>query len=311
MTGREEDIDALSEDKLLALPEANVTPANLPKLRSLHAAALQRRNAEELAREMDPSYTGPRFFTHAPRGEAERRARESEEFLRLYEESMRQARDRSSELLDRIDHEQLMNRKRLEEIDARALTLKDGRKVYVGEDGDYLDREGHKLQGNDKDEASGLHELDPNAATWAERTEVERKNETLRQLRERVETLRDDAGKESGQGLSPDTLKARSDDYAKRLSGYEKEFQSQLQDRTAALSAQGQVTDDSFGGSDYMAAYGSSGRNTSHAATLDSQPNNGTLKKDFAPAALPSQAAAETSSQPATGNTLRVPVATP
>ena len=47
------------------------------------------------------------------------------------------------------------------------------------------------------------------AATWAEKTDAEQQVEQTRQLREKVQKLHDDAGKEDGKGLSAKELDAK------------------------------------------------------------------------------------------------------
>ena len=76
----------------------------------------------------------------------------------------------------------------------------------------------------------------PNAATWAEKIDAEQQYEQTRQLKEKVQKLHDDDAKEDGTGLSAEELEAKSKDYDSRLSGYEKEFHHQTEDRTATLS---------------------------------------------------------------------------
>jgi cytochrome b involved in lipid metabolism len=123
------------------------------------------------------------------------------------------------------------------------------------------------------------------AARWTEKTDAEQQVEQTVQLREKVEKLHDAAGKEDGNGLSAKELQAKGKDYEGRLSGYEKQVERQAQERTAALSVHEQITDATYGGSDYMVAYEGKDRTTSYAAALDGSQNTGNLKKDFAPAA--------------------------
>lgn len=177
----------------------------------------------------------------------------------------------------------IVAREHLRGIDERAIALKDGRHVYVGSKGDYLDAHGRTLDGQDRDDAHALHQQNPKAATWAEKSDAEQQVENLRQLKERVQTLDHDAGKEDGKGLSTDELDSKHKDYAGRLSACEKEFQDQKEHRVAGIGKQ--VTDETYGGSDYMSAYEPSGRTTSYASTLDNANGAATLKKDFAPAA--------------------------
>jgi hypothetical protein len=67
------------------------------------------------------------------------------------------------------------------------------------------------------------------------------------------------------------------------MARYETEFQEQLNARRQTLSGQ-PVTDYAYGGSDYMAAYANSGRN-SHTGTADDVNEKGLLVEAFDPAA--------------------------
>jgi hypothetical protein len=301
-----QDLEALPEADLLAIPDENLTPETLVEIWTRSSEIKEKKAADQAVEQR-----AARAQRDAQQQEKREQAERLEQAQERFEITMRDVQERSEQLDEDIERQEALDRERLRDIDERTMTLKDGRKIYVGEKGDYMDDQGHTLQGADAGEAKALHEQNPHAATWAEKSDAENQYEATRQLHEKVAKLRDDAGKESGQGLSPEELKARGEDYNKRLTGYEKEFQDQVQNRSAALSAQGPVTDDTYGGSDYMAAYGGPTSTTSFASTSDPHANNGALTKGFQQAALPAPAGNQTPLQQTPGLSARAPTAAP
>jgi hypothetical protein len=277
-----QDIESMTPDELLSIPDSNLPAGALTAIWTRRAGIIEERNAEELARELNPDYTGPRLLTRAPTTEAERLAREHEESLRLYTETMDQVRAQSSELLDRIDHQQRLDRKRLKEIEDKAIHLHDGRIAYVGQNGTYLDGQGRQLQGADAQEADDRHSQNPNASTWEQKERMQRQYDEEQQLREKVQRLHDEAKGDDGEALSDKERTAKAKNAQDQLSGFEKEFDRQSETRSATLSSQGEVSDHTYGGADYMAAYG---RSTSYASTLDNAKTK-PLTARFTPAAV-------------------------
>jgi hypothetical protein len=288
-----QDLEAVPEAELLVLPEANIPVGLLAAIWERTAAVKEKRQEDE---------TVLRFDTQERRVE-QRKERERdvarEEALEQFQTTMHEVQERSEKLLERLAQQEIVEREHLREIDERAIVLKDGRHVYVGGKGDYLDAKSKTLTGQDRDDAHALHLQNPTAATWAEKTEVEQQIEHDRQLREKVQKLHDAAGKADGKGLSAKDMDAKGSDYQKRLAEYEKEFQ---RDAASAPSIHEKITDATYGGSDYMAAYEGKDRTTSYSAGLDGAQSAASLKKDFAPAAAGQGAQATSKAQPVPAN---------
>ncbi len=278
-------LQQLASDVLQEIPDANFAPGVLTQLWSLHANQAEQRNVAELALELNPDYNGPRRLIgvgdprQAKLKEEERRRQES---LRLYEETMRTVRERSELLTQRIDERLRADRRKLQETEDRALRLHDGRAAYVGTNGTYLDGEGRRLEGKDLREAEDLHRQYPDAPTWEQKDAMEHQIDALKRLKEKSQHLRDDAKGDDGQSLSDNDRSAKCRDAQKKLGDYEKEFNSLSDDRAAALAtSKSQVTDDTYGGADYAAAYA---RGTSYAGSLDNSQGK-SLSASFKPAA--------------------------
>ncbi len=91
-------------------------------------------------------------LTPAEETEARRKTQERDEYAR----EMEQVSERAEELRERLNEQELEIRHKIAEADARAIVLRDGRRVLVGKNGDYIDEaSGRKLDGNDKTEAAG------------------------------------------------------------------------------------------------------------------------------------------------------------
>jgi hypothetical protein len=288
-----QDLEAVSESELLALPEANIPVGLLAAIWERTAAIKERKTEEDTVLRLDTQER------RAEQSKERERDKARELAFEQFQATMHDVQERSEKLLERLAQREIVAREHLREIDERAIVLKDGRHVYVGGKGDYLDAQGRALDGQDRDDAHALHQQNPKAATWAEKTDAEQQVEQTRQLREKVQKLHDDAGKEDGKGLSTKELDAKGNDYEKRLAEYEKAFQH---DTTATNSPHEQITDETYGGSDYMAAYEGKDRTTSYAATLDGSQPTGNLKKDFAPAAAGQGGQATAKTQPAPAN---------
>ena len=143
-------------------------------------------------------------------------------------------RERQDRLLLRIEEEQREIDKPRKQIEDNALRLCDGRRVYV--DGDrYRDGEGRALAGPDEAEAARQHQYQPDASTWEQKQEIERRAADIKRLKDKILTDREE-------GISPEEA-------GNRLSGYEKEFH----DKIEARASQAPID---YGVADYMADYG-------------------------------------------------------
>jgi hypothetical protein len=242
MTDQDDDIP---EDKILETPE-QAMPGDLSRLWAIHSNVLHQREADELNAELAgdaaPRMIFPWTSPYEKHRIEEKRRREQREF----EQAMLEITERQDQLLFRIEQEQAEIDERRKEIEDHALRLHDGRRVYV--DGDnYRDGEGILLTGADHAEAARQHEYRPDASTWAEKQEIDRRADENQKLKEKI--LKD---RESGQRTPQEA--------AQRQDGYEKEFAEKVQARQDAMDApaaagnsQQPVTD--YGSADYMAEY--------------------------------------------------------
>jgi hypothetical protein len=270
---QEELLDFLPQAELLEIPESNFSPGLLSFIWQRKAAISEEQAEVNLALRRD------RF-----QQQVEQSKKRDDEHLRaeiLFHEKMQEIQERTEQLLIRAQEEELLANEHMRQVEKRALVLCDGRRAYVDGKDDYRDEKGAVLQGADKEEAQRLREAKPNAATWSEHAEAAQRQEEARHLKEDVQKLHDDAGKENGQGLSTDELDAKRKNYDLSLSDYESKLRD-LADKNATGSEK--VTDDALGGSDYMAAYGGTERTISFASTLD-KPQAATMGAAFTAAA--------------------------
>jgi hypothetical protein len=220
------DDDDIPDDKLLAMPDAG-NPSSRSILR-------HERELSELAGEKSGNGFPGMLFPWSDPLEIERAGEKYRRDQMAYEQEMRDISERQDRLLLRIGEEETRIDERRREIDDHAIRLQDGRRAYV--DGDrYRDGEGSLLAGADEAEAARQHEYRPDASTWQEKQEIERRAEENQRLREKI--LKD---RESGQGPPQEA--------AKRMDGYEKEFAEKVQARA------GQPVVD-YGSADYMSEY--------------------------------------------------------
>ena len=237
-TPTEDDLDALPEGELLTLPEGAIPPGWLTEFFGRRAALIHQQDSNELALELsgDSSLHLMIFRDMDPK---EKRRRKDEEDRRrfLAEQELQEYRDRSDRLLARIDQEQIAVEKRRKEIEDNALKLRDGRRVYV-DGNNYRDQSGNFLTGIERDEADGLHRVNPQASTWQQKQEIDNRYDELDRLKQKVLQDRQDA--ERGGDINAADGK---------LSADEKEFADKVEAR-----AQQAPTD--YGSSDYMAAFG-------------------------------------------------------
>jgi hypothetical protein len=238
--------DDMPEDDLLEMPE-QALPGDLSLLWAIRSNLLHERDADELSRELAGDAPARMIFPwtnpHEKRRIEEKRRREQ----LAYEEALIENEQRADRLLLRIDAEQAKIDERRREIEDNALRLRDGRRVYV--DGNrYRDGEGRVLTGADEAEAARQHEYRPDASTWAEKQEIDRRADENQKLKDKI--LKD---RESGQG-TPEQA-------AQRLDGYEKEFAEKVQARQEAMGAaatggNNDQTVPDYGTADYMNAFG-------------------------------------------------------
>lgn len=244
-TPTEDDLDALPEGELLSLPEGTIPAGWLTEFFARRAALIHQQESNELALELsgDSSLHLMIFRDMDPK---EKRRRKDEEDRRrlLAEQEMREYRDRSDHLLARIEQQQIAVEKRRKEIEDNALKLRDGRRVYV-DGSQYRDEQGRVLEGRDRDEAAALHNQNPNAPTWQDRQKTIDEADELARLKQKVLNDRQEA--ERGGGVSAANV---------RLSGYEKEFQNDLETARTEIAAKAPAELAASYSTDYMAAYG-------------------------------------------------------
>jgi hypothetical protein len=237
--------DDMPEDEFLEMPE-QALPGDLSRLWAIRSNLLHQREADELSRELAGDAPARMIFPwtdpHERRRIEEKRRREQ----LAYEEEMIENEQRRDRLLRRIDEEQAEIDERRREIENNALRLRDGRRAYI--DGDrYRDGEGRVLTGADEAEAARQHEYRPDASTWAEKQEIDRRAEENQKLKDKI--LKD---REDGQG-TPEQA-------AQRLDGFEKEFAEKVQERegemdAAATGGSNAQTVTGYGSADYMNAF--------------------------------------------------------
>jgi hypothetical protein len=137
--------------------------------------------------------------------EAVARKRKDQEVREEYERVMEQVRERADQLMRRLDEQEHEVHKHIAEADARAIMLRDGRRVLVGKNGDYIEEEtGTKLEGSDAADAQSRR-------TATSETEEEHNNlkKQLDQIEEAREHARNagDLASENGKTLSADQRK--------------------------------------------------------------------------------------------------------
>src|ERR1039458_7598384 len=105
-------------------------------------------------------------------------------------------RERQDRLLLRIEEEQREIDKPRKQIEDNALRLRDGRRVYV-DGGRKRDGEGRVLTGPDEAEAARQHQYQPDASTWEQKQEIERRAADIKRLKDKILTDREE-------GISPE-----------------------------------------------------------------------------------------------------------
>ncbi|MEO8595477.1 MAG: hypothetical protein ABI759_19310 [Candidatus Solibacter sp.] len=244
-TPTEDDLDALPEDELLTLPEGSIPPGWLTEFFGRRAALIHQQDSNELALELSGDSSLRLMIFRDTDPKEKRRRKDEEDRLRLLaEQELRDYRDRSDRLLARIEQQQIVVEKHRKEIEENALKLRDGRRVYV--DGNqYRDEQGRVLEGRDRDEAAALHSQKPDASTWQDRQKTIDEADELARLKQKVLNDRQEAER-GGDVTAADA----------RLSGYEKETQNILEEKTTDIAAKAPAELASSYSTDYMAAYG-------------------------------------------------------
>jgi len=246
-TPTEDDLDIVPEAELLAMPGEAIPSGRLTAFFTRRAEVLHQLELDELALERSGNSTR-HFLIFPGMDPKERQRREEEERRRawLAEQEMLEYAQRTDRMLAQIDGQQRVVEKRRKEIEDNAVRLHDGRRAYVDHD-QYRDGQGRLLEGRDREEAAALHREKPDASTWAQKQEIDRRAEELKRLKDKV--LKD---RESGEGTP--------EEKRQRLSGYEKEFADKIAARqeemgaTATGGANDPVPD--YGSADYMAELG-------------------------------------------------------
>jgi hypothetical protein len=224
----------IPDDKLLDMPEGDA-PAS-----SLRSNLRYQRQLVELNAELNgtapPRMLLPWSTPHEKRRLEEKHRREQ---LAL-EQQLRTIAERQERLLQQIEQQQAEIAVRRQEIEDNAMRLRDGRLVYV--DGDrFRDEKGRVLAGADEAEAARQHEYRPDASTWNDKQDIERRRDAAQKLHDKIIADRD-----SGQG--PPSAQAA------RLDSYETEFAQKVQARRDAMNQKPATTAD-YENANYMDDY--------------------------------------------------------
>ena len=207
---------------------------------------------------------------------------------------MDQVHERAEQLRERLNEQEWEIRHKIAEADARAIVLRDGRRVLVGKNGDYIDEaSGRKLDGDDKTEAASKRQAN---------SETEEEHKQLRERADQIEQAKEHL--RNAQQLA-------SQDH-KTLSTQERKERAALAEREVAMaekSAEGVPYVAPPADGDMAATLGltadQKGRTTSFAASLDSrdaQPR--TARTEFAEVAKEKKPAASESAATQGLNTL-------
>jgi hypothetical protein len=238
--------DDIPDDKLLTLPGEAISGSDAPSLRAKRANLQHERDFEEFNREMAGDAPPRMLFPWTDPREAKRLEEKHRHEQLQIEQEMREIAERQNRLLLQLDEELAEIEERRKEIEDNAIRLRDGRRVYV--DGDrFRDEQGRVLTGADEAEATHQHEYRPDASTWVDKQENERREEEAQKLKRKV--LKE---KESAEG-TPEQQSAQ-------LDSNEKAFAEEVHARQSAMSAV-QATSRTasaipdYGDGDYMAEY--------------------------------------------------------
>jgi len=261
MSGADDDIETMSEDKLLSLPSGSVPPGLLTLLWSRHADILHQRSFDEYNLELSGA-SSRRWMLYPGQSAEEKRRIEEELERRRYDEAMLDIQRRSDRLLADIEFREKEIAKRQQEIEDRALRLHDGRRVYFDGSG-YRDETGQVLAGSDASEAEVLHREHPDAPTWQERQKTIDERDEMERLRQKVLKEQQEASG-GGQGLSAEEMERRRKEAEQRMTGYEREFAEKTNAAKAAIEKQPDIASayDSVSLDDYAGPAGGEGRSS-------------------------------------------------
>jgi hypothetical protein len=275
--------DDLTEDQLLTLPGEDISPGSLSEFFSRRSNVVRQRDFDELIRELTGD-SSRHLMLFPGQDVKDRQKQEEEERFRLwlaYQRDMQDLRDQEDQLLAHIEEQQAVVRKRLEDIDDRAIKLHDGRRAYVSGDG-YVDEQGRQLTGADYDEANNLHKLNPNAATAAEHDEALSEQDRLNRLKLQVEQARaQNTGND--EGLSDAERAAKLKDQQAAVADYQRQFDKTKQDIAATATQPGGVA--AAYSTDYMSAFGNAGATRTTSYSKQDSGDGKLLAADFTPAA--------------------------
>jgi hypothetical protein len=263
MTQKPDTDQGLSDAELLAMPAENVSPATPTRVWELHA-----RHTQEKAQEAVETMAVQQHRQVDQKEHQQEEERRHERAVLEYQATMRAVQDRTERLLERIDREERRLEKRREEIDARAIRLKDGRRVYV-DGGEYRDEEGRALTGADRAEAAAGRTA--NSATRQEKTRIEDQCEAARRLKEKTKELQSNVSNETHDNDSEKNLAGKGRAAKTAIAGLEQEFTAQVLDNPDSKNP------------DSLPADGSAFKTTSFAHAI-APGDDKTLRTDFAPA---------------------------
>jgi hypothetical protein len=244
-TPTEDDLDAIPDDELLALPDGAIPQGWLSEFFGRRAALIHQQDTDELSLELSGDSTRHlMIFPGIDPKEKRRREEEGRRRALVADQEMQEYRERSDRLLAQIEQRQVAVEKHRKEIEDNAIKLHDGRRVYV-DGSQYRDEQGRVLEGRDRDEAAALHQEKPNASTWQDRQKTIAEADELERLKQKVMNDRQEAERGGDVSVAND-----------RLSGYEKEFQSNLEATRTDIAAETPTDLAASYSTDYMAAYG-------------------------------------------------------
>lgn len=222
-----------------------------------------------------------------PAEESEARRKETQE-RDEYARQIEQVRERVEELRERLNEQEWETRQKIAEADARAIVLRDGRRVLVGKNGDYIEEDsGRKLDGDDKTEAAGKRQAN---------SETEEEHKALRDRMAQINEARNHLRKAEDLAVNGNNLSATE----------RKENAAQAQKEIAVAEAATQKIAYVEAGTDgdMAAALGlgseKNDRSPSFAATLEGKDSQAiAMRDDFTASVQPGIAAAKTTGTPA------------
>lgn len=250
------DLSGLSESEVLSIPEENLPASLLPEFLQRREEALQKKQTDDASDYDARLISQSRAKDQSRTNDQQRSEMEAE----AYQAEMRDIYGRENALLADLNVEEVQDKKRLADIDSRALKLSDGRLAYVGANGTYVDRQGQLLQGKDDTEARAQNQLHPDAATWSERSAAKQQLDDTMRMRQDVLAMEAQQKKEDAGNLSGDQMASSLRDRGATISRYETEFAERSEARQSSMSVtEKTITNATYGGDDYMAAYSKPG----------------------------------------------------